>query len=123
MTDPPTPFHLKRPGDEVPPDEPFCHQMTANGLFISRSTDLFKSLVPARKPPSYLAPQKPMLTLSYPKLPADLVSKIVGFMWTIAYRYGGEAAVLLGMDARTREIVPIVPPQLATIGWDFHGKP
>ena len=107
-------------GSHVQPDDEACYYLlTRDGLFIGRNNSCFRSLVPAPAGPGELETQQPFVRLNYPKVPADLLGKIVGFFWTAACRYGAEAIVLLGLDRRRETIVPIVPHQLGTVGRSF----
>ena len=78
-------------------------------------------LIPAPSWPRELQPQDRFLKLSYPMVQAPLLAEIVGFFWTVADRYGAEAAVLLGYDGQT--ITPIVPDQVGTVGRGYSGQP
>ena len=119
-----TSIYMKTHPKARAPDDDACYYMlTRSGLFIGRTTRFARSLVPARQCPGELAPQEPELALSYPKVPAGLLGRITGFFWTIASRHGGEAVVLLAIDESSREIRPIVPTQIATIGFDWRGEP
>ena len=73
--------------------------------------------------PGELQPQVPQLRLRCPKVPAELLARIVGFFRTIARRHGAEAVVLLACDESDGRVVPIVPPQIATVGWGWSGEP
>ena len=111
-------------GSHVQPDDEECYYLvTRDGLFIGRNNSCFQSLVPAPAGPGELETQQPFVRLNYPKVPADLLGRIVGFFWTVACRYGAEAIVLLGLDRRRETIVPIVPHQLGTIGRGYGGAP
>ncbi len=126
MTDTPrrllTSIYLKTDADGVvPADEECFYLLSRDGLFIGRNQPLMRSLVPAPNWPRELHPQERYLQLTYPKVPAGLLADIVGFFWSVASRYGAEAAVLLGYDGTT--ITPIVPEQTGTIGWGYSGRP
>lgn len=128
MTDP-TPhgpitsiYHKTGPDMPVPADEECYYLLTRDGLFLGRNRESFRSLVPAPQWPRELDGQRPYLRLKYPKVPARLLARIVGFFWTIARRRGAEAIVLLAYDGKTRGITPIVPPQVGTIGWSANGE-
>ena len=110
-------------GESAPADESCYYLLTSSGLFIGRNQPFMRSLVPSRNWPGELEPQKASLTLRYPKVPADLLGRIVGFFWTVAQRHGAEAAVLLAFNEATGQITPIVPDQTGTIGCGWHGEP
>jgi proteasome lid subunit RPN8/RPN11 len=105
----------------VPEDEECYYLLTGSGLFIGRNTPLHRSLVPARQWPRELASQKPFLKLNCPRVPAELIQRIVGFFWIVACRHGAEAAVLLALDESAGRIVPIVPRQVSTVGTTYNG--
>ncbi len=114
-------YHKTQPDTAAPTDEECYYLLSRDGLFIGRNQPLMRSLVPAPNWPRELHPQQPFLQLTYPKVSADLLADIVGFFWTVANRFGAEAAVLLGYDGTS--ITPIVPDQTGTIAWGYSGRP
>ena len=110
------------PETSIPEDEECYYLLTGSGLFIGRNTPLLKSLAPAPQWPRELASQKPFLKLSCPRIPAQLIQRIVGFFWIVARRHGAEAAVLLALDESAGRIVPIVPRQVSTVGMTYNGS-
>ena len=119
-----TNIYLKTRGDEPPPADESCYYLlSSSGLFIGRNQPFMRSLVRTRNWPGELEPQEPLLTLRYPKVPAELLGRIVGFFWTVAQRHGAEAAVLLAFDEASQRITPIVPDQVGTIGCGWRGEP
>jgi proteasome lid subunit RPN8/RPN11 len=109
------------PETSIPEDEECYHLLTGSGLFIGRNTRLLQSLVPAPQWPRELASQKPFLKLRCPRIPAQLIQRIVGFFRIIARQYGAEAAVLLALDESAGRIVPIVPRQVSTVSTTYNG--
>lgn len=117
-----TSIYLKTHAEtSIPQDEECYYLLTGSGLFIGRNTPLLQSLAPAPRWPRELASQKPFLKLSCPRIPAQLVQRIVGFFWLVARRHGAEAAVLLALDESAGRIVPIVPRQVSTVGTTYNG--
>ncbi len=116
-----TPVHLKTcPGWTGPADRPCYYLLTRSGLFIGRNHAHARSLVPAPSWPAELETQEPLLDLRLPRVPADLVARMIGFFRVAASRYGAEAIVLLAMDGRGA-LRPIVPHQTAIVG-RLHGE-
>jgi hypothetical protein len=74
--------------------EEMYYLLTADGLFLNRRTEFFKSSVPVRRWPAELVPQKASLT-SYFKIPQRLLELTVGFFQRVFTLYGNEAIVLL----------------------------
>jgi hypothetical protein len=107
----------------IPQDEECYYLLTRSGLFIGRNTTLMQSLAPARKCPAELAAQQPFLRMRCPRIPAGLVSLILAFFKTVAFRFGAEAAVLLVLDEARQEIRPLVPRQRSTVGIGYDGRP
>ncbi len=118
-----TSIYLKTHVDTSAPEDEECYYLlTRSGLFIGRNRPHMRSLVPARDWPRELEDQQSFLKIGYPKVPADLLARIVGFFWTVARRHGAEAAVLLAFDETSGQITPVVPNQVGTIGWS-RGEP
>ena len=119
-----TSVYLKTHADDrVPEDEECYYLLSRSGLFIGRNRQHMHSLVRSRNWPGELQHQEPFLKLGYPKVPADLLERIVGFFWTVACRHGAEAAVLLAFDEESGLITPVVPQQIGTIGWTTRREP
>jgi proteasome lid subunit RPN8/RPN11 len=118
-----TPIHIKA-GDDMPwpSDQPVFYTLAANGLFVCRNHEFFRSCAPAPDWPSELAEQEAFLQLRYPKVPRRLFELIVGFFDRIGTEHGAEAAVLLAWDRIKKRIHPIVPPQRATVSRSWRGN-
>lgn len=119
-----TPIHLKvEPDTPWPQEENVFYLLTADGLFLCRNHPFFRSSVATDNWPSELAPHKAFLKLNYPRVPQRLLERVVGFFSIIGRRYASEAAVLLAWDRNAKTVVPIVPPQCASVGENWYGEP
>jgi hypothetical protein len=107
-------------------DDPVYYVLAGNGLFIGRNTTVgparFRSIVPAAAPPRELAEQEARLVLDYPRLPAPLLARVVGYFWRVARRSGAEAIVLLALNEAGDGIDVIVPKQTATVTRTSRGE-
>ncbi len=111
-----TPIHLKtRNGADWPQDEKVFYLLSRDGLFLCRNHAFFRSCVPAPDWPPELEGQQSFLKIQYPKVPALLVERIVGFFDAAWNLLGGEAAVLLAWHHERQRVYPIVPRQVATV--------
>jgi hypothetical protein len=118
-----TPIYIKDHEDQWYQDDAF-YLLCSNGLYFCRNNACFRSCVPCRNGPSELAPQFPFLELNFPKIPSSLLERIVGFFWHVHCQApGAEAILLLAWDAHRQSVQPVVPLQIATIGYTGHGQP
>src|SRR5262245_20154926 len=119
-----TPVYLKLDADTPwPQNEKAFYMLTADGLFLCRNHPFFQSSVVADGWPTELASHKAFIKLNYPKVPQRLLERVVGFFSIIGRRYAAEAAVLLAWDQDAKTMLPIVPPQCATVGENWYGEP
>ncbi len=119
-----TPIYLKLTDDMPwPAQESAFYLMTGNGLYMCRNTPFFRSSVPAREWPAELAKHRSSIRLNYPKVPQTLFERIIGFFALIGERHGAEAAALLVWNRESRQVEAIVPPQTATVGKGWTGRP
>ena len=94
-----TPLYLKLDNAMAWPEvEKAFYLLTNNGLFLCRNTPFFRSCVPVEEFPSELAGQKTFLKLSYPRIPRQLMERVIGFFDLIGERYASEAAVLIAWN-------------------------
>jgi proteasome lid subunit RPN8/RPN11 len=118
-----TPVYLKL-NDAMPwpEDEKAFHLLTSDGLFLCRNTPFFRSCVPVREFPSELAGQKPSLKLNYPRIPRQLMERVVGFFDVIGQRYDSEAAVLIAWNRTTKAVEMLAPDQVGLVGTSYYGN-
>jgi proteasome lid subunit RPN8/RPN11 len=103
------PTYLNTP-DLCEPADPVYFLVAANDIFLVNKTALFTSITEARDI-SWLAPQKPSLRLSFPKVPRQLMEQIYGFFQVVYNRWRGEAVAFLYYAQATGHFGVAVPPQ------------
>lgn len=119
-----TPLYLKLSENMPwPEQESAFYLLSSDGLYLCRNNPFFKSSVPVRDWPAELAPHKPSIKLSYPKIPQTLFEQLIGFFAIIGERHGAEAAALLAWNRSTDQVEAIVPPQEATVSKSWGGRP
>lgn len=96
--------------------------LAANGLFLVRNHAFFRSSVPAPSFPSELGEQHEAFEPRFPKIPRDMLERIVAFFSAVAEAYGAEAGVLLYWDPEASAVHVIAPPQVATITRGYRGR-
>ncbi|OHB79507.1 MAG: hypothetical protein A2W31_08485 [Planctomycetes bacterium RBG_16_64_10] len=116
-----TPIYVKTQPETAWPDDTFFYLLTANGLFLGRNHQFFRSCVPARHWPSELRRQEAFLVPTYPRMSRRTIERIVGFFSAVAARYGSEAGVLLVWDQMAKQVQVVVPEQLATVSRNQWG--
>jgi hypothetical protein len=118
-----TPIYLNTDGElDWPNDERVFYILGANGLFLCRNHQFFRSCVEARNFPSELAEQDQFLKLRYPRVPRRILELIVGFFARIGRMHGSEAGVILAWDNTAKRMRIIVPPQRATVSTSWRGS-
>jgi len=116
-----TPIYLKTQRDMSWPEDKVFYLLTADGLFLCRNHEFFRSSVSSPRWPSELAWHDPMLVPRYPKLASRQIEEVVGFFSHVGQLYGSEAIVLLAWDSLSKELQIVVPEQLATVGQNRWG--
>jgi hypothetical protein len=114
-------YHKTDEAMEPPADDPVCHVLAGNGLFIRRKHRFFTSCVKSRDWPGELAPQKQYLKLHCPKLPQAAMEWIVGFFSRIADLHESEAAAILLWNPRLERVSFKIPDQIATVNEGWNG--
>jgi hypothetical protein len=103
------------------PELPMFYILAANGLFLCRNHEFFRSCVPAPRWPSGLEPHEAHLQLTYPKIPQARFEAAVGFFDCVKQAHGSEAGVLLAWDRAAGRMELIVPRQRATVSRSWKG--
>lgn len=117
-----TPIYLKLSESmEWPQDEKAFYLLSRDGLFLCRNHPFFRSCAPATSWPAELGSQRPFLEINFPKLPALMVERIVGFFHLVAERHSSEAAALLVWNRQANAVEVFVPDQIATVGVSWLG--
>lgn len=119
-----TPVFLARDGAEPSPgaEPPVYFVLAANGLYLVRNHEFYRSSVPAPSFPSELGHHRESFEPRFPRIPRELFERIVAFFSTVAEAYGAEAGVLLYWDPAGRALHAIPPPQIATITRGYRGR-
>lgn len=117
-----TPVYVKTSQEITWPNNAFFYLLTADGLFFCRNHPFFRSCTLARNWPSELATQHTFLASNYPRIPRPMFAQIVGFFSAVADLHGSEAGVLLAWDNAAEEMLVVVPPQRATVGYTRGGN-
>jgi proteasome lid subunit RPN8/RPN11 len=116
-----TPIYLKTENDMPWPEEAQTfYLLSADGLFLCRNSQFFRSCTPARNGPSELANQETFLEVQYPKIPQALLELSVGFFAQLSEKYDCEAAVLLAWDYRRKQVQLLVPKQRCTVYQTYY---
>lgn len=122
---PSTPILVKH-GDEDPVwpgDERLAYLVARGGLYRCRQNEFFRSCVRAPEGPSELPPQAPFFEPRFPRIPAALIERAVGFFSVVADLHGSEAAALFAWNRGRERVELIVPEQTATMGGLRWGDP
>jgi hypothetical protein len=119
-----TPICTKAANDAPWPDEKVFYYVTADGLFICRNHEFFRSSVKVRSGPAELGTHRQFLEISYPKVPRPLLELAVGFFARAAALYDAEAAALLVWNTQRKRVELVVPAQVSTVartwtGWTY----
>ena len=118
-----TPIYLKLASDMPWPErERMFYVLTQDGLFTCRNHAFFRSSVPSDGWPGELAPHKPFLDLSYPKLSQRLFETVIGFFAIVATRHDAEAAALFVWNRSTSEVEVVVPEQRSFVTRSSSGR-
>ena len=118
-----TPILIKDREDMPWPEgEAVFYVLSRDGLFLCRQNGLFRSCVPVDRWPSELASQDQFLEHAYPKVPAGVFARLVGFFGAMAESQGCEAGAYLVYDRETQEVSALVPTQRATMSKGWNGK-
>lgn len=119
-----TPVLAKTDSDMAwPPGEQLFYMVSRNGLYACRQSEFFNSSVKAPSGPSGLVSQTEFFEPKFPKIPAMLIERAVGFFSAAADLHGCEAAALLAYDRSRNEARLVVPNQTATMGGAHYGRP
>jgi proteasome lid subunit RPN8/RPN11 len=117
-----TPIYLKESDDEAWPTEPpVFYLLSGSGLFLCRNHPFFRSSVRVDKGPAELASHRPLLVLSYPKIPCALLETAVGFFDRVGRLHSAEAAVVLVWNTTTERVGLVVPPQVSLVRKSWYG--
>jgi hypothetical protein len=117
-----TPIYVKTRSDMSWPQDKVFYLLTSTGLFLCRNHPFFCSSVPTRSWPAELGRQGTFLELQYPRVPQALLELAVGFFAEIGERHGAEAAVVLALDQRSKEVRLMVPKQSCTVYKSWTGS-
>lgn len=116
-------FARAQDGDRWPEDESVFYVLAADGLFLCRNHEFFRSSVHARRWPSELATQGAFLDAAFPRPSRRRIERLVGFFDLAWQWYGGEATAFLAWNRRDERVEIIVPDQLSTVGRNRRGEP
>ena len=112
------------PPDGAPKDDPakLYYVLASNGLFQVRITDAFRATTRVEGGVPGLDAEIERVDMRFPRLPADLVGRVVAFFEAIYERYGSEAMVLLFYCAAERRFEVGIPPQTVSGYRDSSGR-
>jgi hypothetical protein len=119
------PVYLKAADGDQPVESTY-YLLAANGVFLVKKSGLFSS-VTATETLIGLDQQSPSISLSFPKLPRDLLERVYGFFRFVFERLDGEAVVFLYYSPGSGEFHVDAPPQRLTRyrtrrGWRTEGN-
>ena len=114
------PFYIKRSDGEPLPDEPVSYTISRDGLYMNRSTPLFKSSVPCRNPRDF-ARHEATLEWNRP-IPRHVAEQAVGFFHAVNCRSPGAEAILLLGWSPENGYEAIVPEQRAVVALHAFGR-
>ncbi len=116
------PLLIKREDElDWPEDQRMFYVLAADGLFVARNHEFFRSCVPARQGPSELADLAPFVDCNFPIIPQAIFEQVVGFFDRIAALHNSEASVLLAWDRDEECVRVVVPEQTATVTRYYDG--
>jgi hypothetical protein len=108
------PVHVKDAAYS-PPDAAAFYLLTADGLFLERTTPLFSASIPVDQVPG-LQPHRAALRLRIPRVPAHVIERAVAFFRVVYERWQGEGIVILfyapPSEGRSARFFVDAPPQL-----------
>jgi PRTRC genetic system protein A len=110
------PVYLKTEDKQEWANDKLFYLLTKDGLFLCRNHEWFRSCALAKRGPAGLAGQKPMLELSYPRLPRVLLERAVAFFRLIYEEKYWESALILVWNKTTRQMELLCPDQKADPG-------
>jgi hypothetical protein len=116
-----TPIYVKPRDDTRLPREGVFYLLTADGLFICRNHEFFRSSVRARTPPAEIGRHREFLEVSYPIVPRHILERCVGFFASIADLYDAEAAAVLAWDRAAQRMEIVVPDQVSIVERTWNG--
>lgn len=108
-----TPVYLKTDKNMEWPKDRLFYILSADGLFLCRNHEWFRSCSPAKHGPSELEEQKPFASIHYPKIPKALIEKALGFFRAIEQKKGSESALILVWNRITNQMELVCPDQKA----------
>ena len=100
--------------------------LAANGVFLVKNNGLFRS-VTAADGIAGLGRQEPHASLSFPKLPRNLIEQVYGFFDFVYRKWEGEAVALLYYSPESGQFRVGIPPQKlvryrGARGWRTEGR-
>jgi hypothetical protein len=104
------PFFLKDKDFEEP-EVPFYYLLTSDGLFLVKKFPLYRANVKIENGLPWLEGNSEQLTLNFPRIPAGLIEKAVGFFYAIYHLYGSEAIAFLYYKQKERRFRLFIPQQ------------
>lgn len=107
----------------TPPAGDTWYVVAENGIFMERTTDLYRATVRVDGGVPGLLPHEPRLELLLPKLPRALVEQAVGFFREAHRRWDAEAIVVMyylpSDGERPLRYQFVAPPQTIRGRWDY----
>ena len=103
------PFYMKT-ADFTEPSDSLYYLLASNGIFLVNNNDLFRSVTVAPGIAG-LRSQEPVASLSFPKLPKDLIEQVYGFFAFVFRKWGGEAVAFLYYSPESGRFHVGIPPQ------------
>lgn len=105
-----TPIYHKTKEPFEWPDDPFFYLVAKEGIYQCRNHMFFRSCVLA-KSVSGVLPHKESVIPKYPRMPKELLQKVVGFFGFIADKYDTECIVLLVYNMQSKAVEIVCPKQ------------
>jgi proteasome lid subunit RPN8/RPN11 len=104
-----------------PPEASTYYLLTADGLYLTRATELFAASVPAEGGVPGLQAHTSVLTLRFPRLPRVLFEQAMGFFRAVCARWQGEGILLMFYAPAQRRFALRAPRQYLC-GRVEHGR-
>jgi hypothetical protein len=98
-------------GTFQPPQASTYYLLTADGLYLTRKTELFSASVPADGGVPGLQAHAPALTLRIPRLPRPLFEQAMGFFRAVCDRWQGEGILMMFYAPTPRRFALRAPRQ------------
>ena len=97
--------------DFVAPNVPIYYLLSADGLFLVKKFQVYRSCTKVEKGLLWLEEQSERIELDLPKVPRSIFEQVVAFFYLVYRLYDSEAIVFLYYNPEQRTFRVLVPEQ------------